>query len=105
MLVGNKMDAEEREVDTELGRQFARERGILFMETSARTGENVEAAVRELTTQILREAPLRNEPPIIRPAGPVQPHVEPVIQHLWPVLILALLLVMLGMGHWLWGNT
>jgi len=43
MLVGNKRDLEsERDVTYEEASQFARENGLIFVETSAKTGENVE---------------------------------------------------------------
>ena len=41
-LLGNKSDLEsEREVSTEEGRAFAVANSLLFIETSARTNENV----------------------------------------------------------------
>ncbi|RZS03430.1 hypothetical protein BHM03_00033610 [Ensete ventricosum] len=43
MLIGNKCDlAHRRAVRTEEGEQFAEDHGLFFMETSARTGQNVE---------------------------------------------------------------
>jgi len=43
ILVGNKCDMEsERAVDTAEGERLAKENGLLFMETSAKTGVNVE---------------------------------------------------------------
>eukprot|EP01125_Pyxidicula_operculata_P022893 TRINITY_DN9663_c0_g1_i1.p1 TRINITY_DN9663_c0_g1~~TRINITY_DN9663_c0_g1_i1.p1 ORF type:complete len:214 (+),score=25.16 TRINITY_DN9663_c0_g1_i1:23-664(+) len=43
MLIGNKIDMEEaRDVTTEEASKFASENGLLFLETSAKTGENVE---------------------------------------------------------------
>ncbi len=43
MLVGNKCDlAHRRAVNTEEGEQFARENGLIFMDTSTRTAQNVE---------------------------------------------------------------
>lgn len=43
MLIGNKCDlAHRRVVSTEEGEQFARENGLIFMETSARIAQNVE---------------------------------------------------------------
>ena len=43
MLIGNKCDLEaRREVRREEGENFAREHGLVFMETSAKTAENVE---------------------------------------------------------------
>ncbi|NXI52377.1 RAB17 protein, partial [Chloroceryle aenea] len=52
-LVGNKMDlTTEREVTTEEGEQFARTKGLLFMETSAKSSHQVNdifmAVAREL---------------------------------------------------------
>ncbi|KAF8820946.1 Rab 5 [Cardiosporidium cionae] len=57
-LTGNKDDLEaEREVDPEVAREFARENGILFMETSAKTGHNV----TELFEEIARRIPKRKK--------------------------------------------
>eukprot|EP01098_Paradermamoeba_levis_P005912 TRINITY_DN2460_c0_g3_i2.p1 TRINITY_DN2460_c0_g3~~TRINITY_DN2460_c0_g3_i2.p1 ORF type:complete len:307 (-),score=86.71 TRINITY_DN2460_c0_g3_i2:145-1065(-) len=43
MLIGNKSDMEEkRAVSIEEGEQFARENGLIFLETSAKTDTNVE---------------------------------------------------------------
>ena len=45
MLVGNKSDlSARRAVSAEEGEAFARERGLLFMETSAKTAQGVEEA-------------------------------------------------------------
>lgn len=45
MLIGNKSDLEaKREVKKEEGEAFAREHGLVFMETSAKTSDNVEEA-------------------------------------------------------------
>eukprot|EP01118_Nematostelium_gracile_P020051 TRINITY_DN9597_c0_g1_i1.p1 TRINITY_DN9597_c0_g1~~TRINITY_DN9597_c0_g1_i1.p1 ORF type:complete len:212 (-),score=61.76 TRINITY_DN9597_c0_g1_i1:33-668(-) len=45
MLVGNKKDMEDqRDVSYEEAAQFAQENGLLFIESSAKTGENVEEA-------------------------------------------------------------
>ena len=43
MLIGNKSDlAHRRAVSTQEGEQFAKENGLVFMETSAKTAHNVE---------------------------------------------------------------
>ena len=43
MLIGNKKDLEDqRDVTYEEASQFAEENGLIFVETSAKTGENVE---------------------------------------------------------------
>mmetsp|Transcript_47340 Transcript_47340/g.122455 ORF Transcript_47340/g.122455 Transcript_47340/m.122455 type:complete len:103 (-) Transcript_47340:3784-4092(-) len=45
MLIGNKCDlATKRQVSYEEGEQFAKEHGLVFMEASAKTAENVEEA-------------------------------------------------------------
>jgi Ras-related protein Rab-2A len=45
MLIGNKSDMEhERAVPREEGEAFAREHGLIFMETSAKTAANVDEA-------------------------------------------------------------
>jgi len=45
MLIGNKSDLEHRRaVSTEEGKAFAEEHGLIFMETSAKTAQNVEQA-------------------------------------------------------------
>eukprot|EP00300_Choanocystis_sp_HF-7_P034209 c46805_g1_i1.p1 GENE.c46805_g1_i1~~c46805_g1_i1.p1 ORF type:complete len:225 (+),score=63.04 c46805_g1_i1:49-675(+) len=45
MLIGNKCDLEQRRaVQYEEGEQFAKENGLIFMETSAKTAHNVEEA-------------------------------------------------------------
>lgn len=47
-LIGNKSDLEaQRDVTREEAEQFAQENGLMFLETSARTGENVEEAFLE----------------------------------------------------------
>ncbi|XP_061235077.1 ras-related protein Rab-17 isoform X1 [Neopsephotus bourkii] len=51
-LVGNKVDlAAEREVTTEEGEEFARTRGLLFMETSAKSSHQV----NDIFTAVARE--------------------------------------------------
>lgn len=44
ILIGNKCDLERREVSAEEGAQFARQNGLIFLETSAKTAKNVEEA-------------------------------------------------------------
>jgi len=54
ILIGNKTDlGDKREVSTEEGERFAKENGIFFMETSAKTAFNVEAAFHKTAEEIL----------------------------------------------------
>lgn len=48
MLIGNKCDlAHRRAVSTEEGEQFAKENGLIFMEASAKTAQNVEEVTKD----------------------------------------------------------
>eukprot|EP00516_Mucochytrium_quahogii_P002103 CAMPEP_0203749792 /NCGR_PEP_ID=MMETSP0098-20131031/4204_1 /ASSEMBLY_ACC=CAM_ASM_000208 /TAXON_ID=96639 /ORGANISM=" , Strain NY0313808BC1" /LENGTH=370 /DNA_ID=CAMNT_0050638893 /DNA_START=1720 /DNA_END=2832 /DNA_ORIENTATION=+ len=55
MLIGNKADASNRQVSTEEGEAFARENGLLFMETSALSGYNVREAFTRTADAVLRK--------------------------------------------------
>jgi Ras-related protein Rab-2A len=48
MLIGNKSDLDsKREVTREEGEKFAKENGLIFMETSAKTAQNVEDVIMQ----------------------------------------------------------
>jgi Ras-related protein Rab-2A len=54
LLIGNKCDlADQREVSTEEAMAYARERGLTYMETSAKTAQNVERAFLETAHRII----------------------------------------------------
>lgn len=56
MLIGNKSDLSHRRAVTfEEGQQFAKENGLIFMETSAKTAQNVEQAFIETAAKIYRK--------------------------------------------------
>ncbi|KAG0556133.1 hypothetical protein KC19_11G028700 [Ceratodon purpureus] len=56
MLIGNKCDlAHRRAVSTEEGEQFAKENGLVFMETSAKTAHNVEDAFINTAAKIYQK--------------------------------------------------
>ncbi|KQJ96947.1 ras-related protein RABC2a [Brachypodium distachyon] len=62
MLVGNKVDKDdERTVTREEGLAFAEESGCLFLESSAKTRENVENCFEQLTLKILEVPSLLEE--------------------------------------------
>jgi len=52
VLIGNKNDLERREVAYEEGVWFAQQNGLFFLEASAKTGDNVEAAFLDTARQI-----------------------------------------------------
>lgn len=54
LLVGNKTDLEQdRAVSTKDGEAWARSKGMLFLESSAKNAENVKAVFEEVVTKIL----------------------------------------------------
>lgn len=52
MLIGNKSDLEKREVAFEEGEKFAKDNGLIFLETSAKTAQNVEEAFLKTAQKI-----------------------------------------------------
>lgn len=57
MLIGNKADImQDRQVRTEDGERLAREYGVAFMETSAKTGCNVELAFMAVARELKQRA-------------------------------------------------
>lgn len=53
MIVGNKVDIEDRQVSREEGVAFAREQSTLFVESSAKTATGVQQTFEELLRKIL----------------------------------------------------
>jgi len=58
MILANKCDMEEKRViSKERGESIARENGVRFLETSAKTNVNIERAFMELSENILEKTP------------------------------------------------
>ncbi|XP_069490506.1 ras-related protein Rab-18-like [Ambystoma mexicanum] len=54
MLVGNKIDKTDREVDRNEGLQFARKHSMLFIEASAKSCDGVQCAFEEVAEKIIQ---------------------------------------------------
>ena len=54
ILVGNKIDCEDREVDKSEGEELANELNIKYYDCSAKTGENINKAFDELVETMIK---------------------------------------------------
>ena len=53
ILIGNKIDIPKRKIDKEIAKDFAKSNDCEYFETSAKTGEGVDNAIRELVKQVM----------------------------------------------------
>lgn len=62
MLIGNKIDKSQRVVSREAGERLARDYDVSFLETSAKTGQNVELAFMATAQELLDRELSRKNP-------------------------------------------
>jgi Ras-related protein Rab-5C len=66
VVIGNKVDLEaDRKVSFEEGYEYSREKGLLFYETSAKTGQNVEKIFLDIANLLRRKDKVVNEDVVI----------------------------------------
>ena len=53
VVIGNKIDLEDREVKTEDAESFCKKINVPYFETSAKTGENIDNSIRSLVKKVL----------------------------------------------------
>ena len=53
IIIGNKIDCQEREVSVEEAENFWKEQGFPYFETSAKTGENIENTIKFLVKKVI----------------------------------------------------
>lgn len=56
VLVGNKIDRDDREIPRPIGEEFAQIHDMYFLETSAKEADNVETLFMEIATRLTHEA-------------------------------------------------
>jgi len=79
MLIGNKCDLDQRrQVSTEEGDRFAKDNGLIFMETSAKTAFNVEEVIASRASSI---GLLANVAEHLREHR--QGHIRPIEREIW----------------------
>ena len=61
VIIGNKIDSNEREVKPEEAEKYFKELNYPYFETSAKTGENIDNTIRTLVKQVLDKNNSKNE--------------------------------------------
>ena len=64
-LAGNKADLENRQVSKDVAAAYARDQGILFLETSAKTGLNVHEIFKEIALRLPKEKKTAVDPALL----------------------------------------
>lgn len=54
MIIGNKIDREDREIPTHVGEDFAARHNMYFLETSAKEAENVERLFMQIAEDLMK---------------------------------------------------
>ena len=55
IIIGNKIDCEEREINTIEAQKYCKELGFEYFETSAKTGQNVNDTIKYLVKEVIKK--------------------------------------------------
>lgn len=80
MLIGNKCDSleTERQVSTEIGKNYAKQHNLLFCEMSVRKSINVEEALMQLLEKTVSELEDKKEEEEVKKSMKDQPITDPI---------------------------
>ena len=53
VIIGNKIDSDEREIKTEDAESFCKQQNFPYFETSAKTGENIDSTIRFVVKKVI----------------------------------------------------
>ena len=59
-VIGNKIDLPKREVNKDIAEDFAQKNGFQYYETSAKTGEGIDSAIKELARRVMNNGGKKN---------------------------------------------
>jgi len=62
VLVGNKIDRDDHEIPAEVGEEFASRHGMYFLQTSAKSCDNVDRLFTEIAHELLQQAKTKDLP-------------------------------------------
>jgi len=62
VLVGNKIDRDDHEIPVEVGEEFANRHGMYFLQTSAKSCDNVDRLFTEIAQELLQQAKTKDLP-------------------------------------------
>ena len=60
IIIGNKIDLPKRIVTKEIAEQYAKEKNYNYYETSAKTGDGIDIAIRELARKVINNGGKKN---------------------------------------------
>ena len=60
IIIGNKIDLPERKIQKETAEKYAKEKNFNYYETSAKNGDGIDIAIRELARKVINNGGKKN---------------------------------------------